>query len=507
MNRSSALTLDFEHLPTEAAACDACLERVQDRLRLVGGVRAVEVMRDRRKVRLDLAESADAERIERRARDIMSDIASGFGHESLRVGGMDCPDCANTIERGLSNAEGVLSCRVDFPTARMTVEFDRSRMDTAQIQREVRRLGFSAQPVYSVEIETASGETWTLAIGALLWIGALFIGEWPYVQAALFAAAGFVSGRRMVWAGLNSLLRANFTTNALMTVAIVGAAAIGELLEASAVAWLFALGNTLQSRANRRTRSAVKSLMDAAPNIARRRKDGATEDVDVLLIRSGDLIEVMPHSPVPVDGTVVEGQTTVNNSILTGESEPLFATAGTKVLAGGMNEAGFIVIRADRAFADTTYAKTLELIEQGQTARSPHQELIERFSAWYTPLVISAAALYAVAVPLLNLRPWDVALHQAFWLLMVSCPCALVISIPVAVVTAIGSASRFGALVKGGRHLEALAEVRHWIFDKTGTLTHSRLEVAEISTYEGLSEAEALRLAGALAERSGHPIS
>jgi Cd2+/Zn2+-exporting ATPase len=509
---SPKIILDFSRMPMEAETCTACLDRVQDRLRVLSGVKSVRLLPDSKGVVLEIQDTADAERVRATAEGVLAEVATGFGHELYRVGGMDCPDCASEIEEALKRTEGVLACRVDYASARLSVEYDRTRTDPETLRREIRKLGFSVQPLLEREKESPVREIFFLSLGALFWLGGLIGGhiagvpEW--LPNALFIVAGLVSGWRMLLLGIRSLFRLRFTTNALMTIAVVGAAGLHEFGEAALVIWLFSLGNVLQSQANRRTRSAILALLESAPKSARVRTPEGVREVDVRDVAPGDWVEVLPHTPVPVDGIVVEGETSVNNALLTGESEPQVVGVGSKVLAGAVNEGGFVVIRAEKVFADTAYARTLRLIEQGQTARAPYQETIERFAGWYTPGVIACALVFAVAGPLLHLRTWAEALHQALWLLMVSCPCALVISVPVAVVTAIGSASRFGALVRGGKYLEALSAVPNWIFDKTGTLTHARFEVSSVvALREGYSEDEVLSLAGALAKFSVHPVS
>lgn len=506
MSRNSTITLGCDRLPPEAIGCLSCIDRVQNRLALVQGVRAVEFLEDKKAIRLYLDDAADAGRIERSAIRVMQEVAAGLTHDTFRVGGMDCPGCAREIEIGLTKLPGVSSCTVDFATARMKVEYDRARTDAERIRQEVRKLGFSASSLFDVEAESSNLEIITLGVGGALWVIASLEATPDTLRIPLFVLAGLVSGWKMLLSGLFGLSKLAFTMNTLMAVAVIGAAAVGEWSEASSVAWLFSLGTLLQARTYRRTRAAISSLAECAPKTARVRRDGKVLEMDVRQVQVGDEVEILPHAHVSVDGTVVEGISTIDNSALTGEPEPCYASTGSKVLTGGINGQGRLVVRADVEFADTTYARTLDLIEKGQSSRSKRQELIDRFSAWYTPTVIGLAALYAVAGPLLFSVPWEHSLRQAFWLLMVSCPCALVISTPVATVAAIGAATKHGALVKGGSALEALASIRHWVFDKTGTLTHARLEVEKIVTLRG-DQARWMSVAATLAEQSSHPVS
>jgi Cd2+/Zn2+-exporting ATPase len=500
------LTLDLAGMPPEAVKCSACLERLGERLNLVRGISSVELNRDRGRVVIALGEGAERGRIEETAHRIMSEVAHGFAHETLRVGGMDCPGCASEVQAAVGGVTGVKSCSVDFASARMSVEFELGTTDVASIRREVRRLGFSASPLSVADSDTTYLPLVTLAVGGLLWLSGWLPLEPSWLDPLLFVASAAVSGWRMLVSGFIGLVNFRFSTNTLMTVAVIGALAIGEWKEGSSVAWLFALGNYFQSLTMKRTRGAVKALLESAPRTAVVRRGGGKEELPVREVVPGDLVEVRPFSQIPVDGEVVEGESLVDNSSLTGETDLSHVVPGAQVLAGGASKDGFLLIRATSHYSDSTYARTLELIERGQASRAPQQEVLDRVTAWYTPAVLVSAAVFATVAPLLGLRTWPDGLHQAFWMLMVACPCALVISIPVAVVTALGSAGRMGALVKGGVHLEALSKVRNWVFDKTGTLSYARLELVGIEP-RGITEAEALSLAGALAVHSGHPAS
>jgi len=501
------LYFSLEHLPREAAQCEACLQRLHDRLEVTKGVKRVSIERPENRVWVEVEENADRSRIEETARKIMSEVASGYAHETLRIGGMDCPGCAKDIEDAIAAMNGILACSVDFTSRRMSVEFDLNRVGIEEIQRTIRQLGYSAQELFRWEPVSSPKEILILAIGGAFWLSAFFITEPRIVQGSLLLIAALVSGWKMLLSGIFSLMRANFTMNALMTIAVIGAAAIGEWQEAALVTWLFALGNIIQSGAMLKTQDEIRKLVQSAPKSARCKSKTGIEEKDVYEVMPGDLVEVLPFAQVPIDGVVEEGASTIHYSMLTGESEPTYVEIGSKVLAGGVNEGGYLVVRCEKPFTDTLYAKTLELIEEGQRKPTPQQELIDRFSAWYTPTVIVAAIVFAVVPPLVQWKSWYASLHQSFWLLMVACPCALVISTPVATARALGVASKIGALIKGGAILELASRIKHWIFDKTGTLTYGRLVVRDVVLLGKSSREDALRLACALAKRSAHPIA
>lgn len=495
--------MEFDSLPAESADCAACLDRLGDRLREIAGISGVQLFRDSRRVVIDVDDPKNTATVETQARRIMEQIAEGYIHEELRIGGMDCPSCASEISEVVGKLPGIVSAGVDFAAARLVVEYREAEISSDEVRGEVRRLGFTATPVREAIAEERVSVV-PIALGGALWLaGWLAPAEPIWLKGVLFALCALASGWRMFVPGLLGLARLRFGTNTLMSIAVIGALAIGEWGEAAAVAWLFALGNYLQTRTLSRTRSAIRSLIDAAPKMATVIEGGATHQVEVESVPIGSRVEVAPYAAVPLDGVVADGDAFVDTSSLTGESDPVWVSPGSPVLAGSIVDGHRLVILTEKAYEDSNYARMISIIEEGQSTRAPQQEMIDRVTAWYTPAVLVVALLLGVGVPLLGARPWTEGLHQAFWLLMVACPCALVISIPVATVTAIGAASRIGAMVKGGAFLESLSKAKHWVFDKTGTLTHSRMRVASFTEHEP----GAVRIAASIAAASKHPAS
>jgi len=270
---------------------------------------------------------------------------------------------------------------------------------------------------------------------------------------------------------------------------------------------LFALGNLLQNRTLARTRRAIRHLLNLSPKTARLILNGAAREVPAETLNVGAIVEVHPGEHIPVDGEIIEGAAGIDESSLTGESVPVYKTAGQMVFAGTVNLNGSLRVRAAKPYSDTLLARMITLVSEDQSGRSRSQQLIDRFAARYTPAVVMLAVGIAVFPPLLTGADWHDWIYRALWLLVVACPCALVIATPVAVVAALGTASRMGALIKGGIVLERLADVRKLILDKTGTLTYAALQVTEIRPAEGQTEEGVLRLAAALAARSSHPVS
>jgi len=297
--------------------------------------------------------------------------------------------------------------------------------------------------------------------------------------------------------------------NVLMLVAVCGAMVLGQWSEGASVVFLFALAQLLEARAMERARASIRALMDLAPAEALVNdpsQPGSPRRVAVDDIRVGDVVIVRPGEKIPLDGRVVSGSSHVNQAPVTGESLPAEKSAGDEVFAGTINGRGGLDVRVERIRADSTLARIVDLVERAQSQRAPSQTFVERFARVYTPAVLALAALVALGPPLAAGAPWDVWIYRALVLLVISCPCALVISTPVSVVSALAAAARKGVLIKGGARLERLAQVRAVAFDKTGTLTTGRLRVVDVTPLDGVAAPRLLQLAASLEQRSEHPI-
>ncbi|HET9928024.1 MAG TPA: heavy metal translocating P-type ATPase, partial [Rubrobacter sp.] len=294
--------------------------------------------------------------------------------------------------------------------------------------------------------------------------------------------------------------------NVLMSAATVGAVGIGEWAEAASVVVLFAAGNALQVYAIDRTRGAVRALVRLTPNEVLVRRDGSEVVVPADEVGVGDTVVVRPGERLAVDGTVVEGSSAVDEAPVTGESVPVEKGVGDGVFSGSLNGQGGMIVEATRRAGDSTLQRIVRLVEEAQATKAPAEQFVDRFSRVYTPLVVAAAIVLAVVPPLLGggFGEW---FYRALALLIIACPCALVISTPVTVVSGIGAASRRGILVKGGAALEAAGRLRALAFDKTGTLTEGRPVVSRIVPLNGKDEAEVLAMAAALERRSEHPLA
>jgi Cd2+/Zn2+-exporting ATPase len=294
--------------------------------------------------------------------------------------------------------------------------------------------------------------------------------------------------------------------NVLMLVAVAGAIAIGEWSEAATVVFLFALAQWLESSTMARARSAIRSLMDLTPADALVRRGEIEERVSVDSLDVGELIVVKPGEEIPLDGVVTAGHSEVNQAPITGESLPVDKEPGSEVFAGTINGRGALDVRITRQRRDTTLARVIHLVESAQAQRAPMQSFVDRFAHYYTPAVLALAVLVAAVPPLVFGAAFGEWFYRALVLLVISCPCALVISTPVSIVSALAGAARKGVLIKGGIHLERTARVRCVAFDKTGTLTKGRLEVKDVVPLDGVSARQVIELAAALEMRSEHPV-
>jgi Cd2+/Zn2+-exporting ATPase len=298
-----------------------------------------------------------------------------------------------------------------------------------------------------------------------------------------------------------------FDMNFLMTAAVIGALGIGELEEGAMVVFLFSLGNSLQSYTMDKARNALRSLMDLAPTEAHLKKGGQLIRVPVADIKIGDLVIVKPGEKVPVDGAVVQGASPVNQSPITGESQPVDKGPGDPLFAGSINGSGSLEVRVEKPVSDSTLSRIIHLVEEAQAQKAPSQTFIDAFSRIYTPLVIASAAAVTVLPPLLLSAPFSAWFYRGLMLLIISCPCALVLSTPVSIVSAIACASRKGILIKGGAYLEEMGSISAMAFDKTGTLTCRQFRITDIISIDGANARDMLAAAASLEMKSEHPLA
>ncbi|WP_157008025.1 heavy metal translocating P-type ATPase [Xenophilus azovorans] len=333
-------------------------------------------------------------------------------------------------------------------------------------------------------------------------------GAWRAFGMALAAVAIALAGTGIYRSGLRSLLRGRLGIDALMAVAVTGAFLIGQWPEAAMVMALYALAELIEHKAADRARNAIAGLMALAPDEAEvRRADGTWQRIAAREVAVGDTVRVRPGERIPLDGTVSTGRSTVDQASVTGESIPVDKAPGDAVFAATVNQGGELQLQVTAAAGQTTLDRIIEAVEQAQASRAPTQRFVERFAAVYTPAVFAIALAVAVLPPLLLGWAWLDAIYKALVLLVIACPCALVISTPVTVVSGLTAAARRGILIKGGTHLEGARRLKAVALDKTGTLTAGKPELVHWQAWSGADAAAAQRIAASLAGRSDHPVS
>ncbi|WP_058306550.1 heavy metal translocating P-type ATPase [Gracilibacillus massiliensis] len=427
-----------------------------------------------------------------------------------RLQGLSCTNCAATFEKNVRKLEDIDDVELNFSAAKLTVHGHTTIEELEQAG------AFDHIKVYPEKEQKPQipfyqkGENQLTALSLMfVLLGYVFffqLGESFWLTIVTFILAIAIGGYDLIKSGMQNLLRLQFDMKTLMTIAVIGAAIIGEWAEAAVVVFLFALSEALESYSMDKARNSIQSLLELAPNRATIKRGNEWMEVDVEDVVIGDTMVVKPGEKVAMDGEVIEGLSSVNQAAITGESVAVEKTVGSNVFAGSINEEGAMVVRVTKSSEDTTIAKIIHLVEEAQAEKAPSQQFVDRFAKYYTPFIMILAVLVMVIPPLLFNLSWESWIYNGLAVLVVGCPCALVISTPVAIVTAIGNAARNGVLIKGGAYLEELAQVDAIAFDKTGTLTLGKPIVTDVTVLEGTEE-ELLTIAGALESYSEHPIA
>lgn len=534
MQDAAALGTKVLHLPLLLpvhADCSDCTARLRELLLARGGVEVVhfDLAQGDLVVHYD-PQALTAEEVERSARLAGQEVAQRYRHAELPVEGMDCADCALKLEQGLGRLEGILWTAVHFPSGTLRVGYDPEQVAPEDLVRRVKELGYrvagglveTGQEGNSLRkgwgwVRRRSGEALPVAAVALALLG--FLGQvapvwgWgavpPWWEPLCFGMATVLAGAPLALRGVRTLwLARSLDIHLLMTVAALGAMAIGEWAEGTVVVLLFRVGEFLEAYTAGRARQAIRSLMALVPERARRlRPEGGEEEILVGQVDVGDLVLVRPGERIPVDGVVVEGISAVDQSPVTGESMPVDRGPGGEVYAGSVNGEGVLVVRVARPAGESAISRMARLVEEAQAQKARSQRFVDRFARWYTPAVVLLALLVAGGPVLMGWGPLGLWGYRALVLLVIACPCALVLATPVAVAAAIASAGRHGILIKGGIHLEDAARLRAVAFDKTGTLTYGRPRVSLVRPASGHSVEDVLWLAAAVESRSEHPLA
>ena len=346
-----------------------------------------------------------------------------------------------------------------------------------------------------------------IIVAAVLFAAGSLLPLGPTVEMGIFLVCYAVIGWDIVWKAVTNILHGQvFDENFLMTIATIGALILGEHSEGVAVMLFYQVGEWFQSYAVSKSRKSIASLMDIRPDYANVERNGKLEQVDPDEVNIGDTIVVKPGERVPLDGKIIKGTSALDTSALTGESMPRDVEPGMEVISGCINQTGILTIQTTKKYGESTVAKILDLVENASDKKGKTENFISRFARYYTPIVVFAAIALAILPPLVTGQPFSVWIYRALTFLVISCPCALVISIPLSFFGGIGGASKIGVLVKGSNYLESLAHTEVVVFDKTGTLTKGSFAVSQIKAID-MKEEQLLELAAYAEDYSNHPIS
>ncbi len=507
-------------LPAESASCSQCLTRLRDILRGTDGIADAELSQlsgvatvhyDPNIISLPALEGL----VQREG----AHLGEAYAHREVPVEGMDCADCAMTLERGVGRLPGVTWVSINFAGARMSLEYEAHQTDMDAVSKRVQSLGYrladgdaaapaSDEGLVRGFVAVRSNQI-TLVAGVLTAIGGVLeLVSAPHLASlAFFALAILIAGVPIARKAFNGLrVTHQIDINTLMVIAIVGAAAIGAWLEASLVVVLFSLGESLEGYTMDRARRSIRSLLTLAPAEAVVRHGDHEHRTPLAEIAVGDVVIVRPGERFPLDGVIQLGHSSVNQAPITGESLPVEKTIGDEVFAGTINGSGVLDVRTTRKVGDSTIARIIRMVEDAQAQKAPSQRFVDIFARYYTPAVVVLALAIAVIPPLAFGAAWIDWFYRALVLLVVACPCALVISTPVSIVAAISAAARSGVLIKGGAYLEAAGSIRALAFDKTGTLTRGEPTVTSIVSLSNWAENDVLVMAAAAERFSEHPL-
>ncbi|AUM75550.1 heavy metal translocating P-type ATPase [Paracoccus jeotgali] len=441
------------------------------------------------------------------------------------VTGMDCASCATRITGALDRLPGVSAVSVNVMAEKLRLRLDPDQTRRDEVEDVVRALGFGiAAPAarkaaahgHAHDHDVEPGPWYATAKGRLVILTGLLLAaawtlgfllpgqwrDWAFVAACLIGVAP-VAQRALAALRLGQ----PFTIESLMTIAAIGALFIGAAEEAALVVFLFAVGEVLEGVAAGRARQGIRALAELVPKTALLESDGRSQQVPADSLQVGQTVLVRPGDRIPADGVILTGSSGIDESPVTGESVPQPRGPGDEVFAGAINTEAALRVRVSRAAEDNTIARIIRLVEDAEEARAPTERFIDRFSRWYMPLVVGLSVAVILIPPLAFGAAWGDWIYRGLALLLIGCPCALVISVPAAIASAMSSGARRGLLMKGGAVIEATAQIRAVAFDKTGTLTHGRPQVTDVVPLSDLDQTELLRLAAGVESDSSHPIA
>jgi Cd2+/Zn2+-exporting ATPase len=527
-NRMEAQMKIKREFTLEGLHCANCALKIEDGVKGIEGVSACSVnfvtktltlvtdqnqetaviTETKKKVNLLEPHIQVKERLDRKKRSTTS---------TLYLKGLDCANCAAKIEQHTGQLEGVSNAVVDFVSKKLVLTSDNSK-SMSELEIDVKNMIKRLEPGIEVVSKTTNDHKGNknaimilsrLAAGVIIAVIGMFVSVSELVELGLFLTAYLIIGGDIVLRAVKNIVRGQvFDENFLMTVATIGAFAIQQYPEGVAVMLFYQVGEMFQAIAVNRSRKSISELMDIRPDYA-----NLVEGMDIKRIfpeevKIGDSIMIKPGEKIPLDGIVIEGSSMVDTSSLTGESLPREVEMGSEVLSGCINKNGVLIVKVTKEFAESTVSKILDLVQNASSRKAPTENFITKFARYYTPVVVIVALMLATIPPLfINGATFSDWIYRALVFLVISCPCALVVSIPLGFFGGIGAASKSGILVKGSNYLEALNHVKYVVFDKTGTLTKGVFEVASLHPKGDISKEELLENAAIAEVHSNHPIA
>lgn len=512
--------------------CAACAGKIEQNIKSIEGVTGATVNFAAKNLTLETDRVEDLESLINEVRDIIRKLEPDVVVTEKRIDftnkkafllmGLDCTNCAARVEDQIKKIPGIKSARVNYPAKKLLVEMEKLQPTgdiLENIKRkvqgiepgiEVREIGAEDNDISPVEERTGERkEAVRLIIGAAFFAVALIFKFSLTVEAALYGISYLLVGGEVLLKSARNISRGKvFDENFLMGVATLGAFAIRQFPEAVAVMLFYQVGELFQDAAVNRSRKSIAALMDIRPDYAVLKVGDELKQVNPESVAIGDMIVVKPGEKVPLDGRVIEGKSMMDTSAMTGESVPREAAPGSDVLSGFINKTGLLTVEVTKEFGQSTVSKILDLVENAAGKKAPTENFITKFAGYYTPVVVFGALAIAVLPPFFipgaTFSQW---IYRALVVLVISCPCALVVSIPLGFFGGIGGASRNGVLVKGSNYLEALNNVKIAVFDKTGTLTRGVFRVTSVVPAEGYSKEQLLEYASYAEAHSNHPIA
>jgi Cd2+/Zn2+-exporting ATPase len=560
----SELQLNLTVLLPGIDAGDQCTHLLTDRLAGVRGVELAHIIDANGTAELCLHYDPNLvplAKLERLALDTGAQIDQTYRHETIAFAGLDAADNADSLSRELEQLPGMLHATVNYAAGLLYVAYDTRRLSRAAIEQFLRRRGVRFPPAQRSSYSAAAPavfpdeitprvhddddhshtehehaahdehaghhhgsapaflphwmqEQWTYILiflaGLFLlagWIGETFLHLPPAVTLPFYLIAYVAGGYDIATHALPGLLRGAFDTDVLMLAAAAGAAVLGQWAEGAFLLFLFSLGHAGEHYALDRARNAVNALGDLMPKTAKVKRNDEWVEEAVENLKIDDRVMVRPGDRIPVDGELVQGAGSVNESPITGESVPVAKQAGDPLYAGSINLDAALEIRTTALASDNTLSRVLQLVQEAQSQQSPTQQFTQRFTHWFVPIVLVVVVLVIVVPPLLGWMPLADSFYRAMLLLVAASPCALAIGAPAAVLAGVAQAARRGVLIKGGVYLENLGRLHVMAFDKTGTLTTGRFAVTDIIPLNGASETDLLTLAAAVEQHSNHPLA